>query len=77
MNEKVEDLANDRIEALGRANLEAEAAAEVLMRDEADRLLADHRERTAQLREEMKVRGKRSKRPLAISGGLHGCHNKR
>lgn len=56
MNEEMEELANDRIEALGRANLEAEAAAAASMREEADRLLAEHRERTAQLQEEMKVR---------------------
>lgn len=55
-NEKMEELANDRIEALGRANLEAEAAAKTSMRQEVDRLLADHRDRTAQLQEEMKVR---------------------
>lgn len=48
-------MANDRIEAIGRANLEAEAAAAASMREEADRLLEEHRDRTAQLQEEMKV----------------------
>lgn len=51
----MEELANDRTEALGRANLEAEAAAAASLREEADRLLEEHRDRTAQLLEEMKV----------------------
>lgn len=52
----MEDLANDRIEVIGRANMEAEAASVASMREEANRLLEEHRDRTAQLQEEMKVR---------------------
>lgn len=52
----MDEMANDRIEAIGRANMEAEAAAAASMREEADRLLEEHRDRTAQLQEELKVR---------------------
>lgn len=48
-------MANDRVEAIGRANMEADAAAAASMREEANRLLEEHRDRTAQLQEEMKV----------------------
>lgn len=51
------ELAEDRLEAIGRANMEAEAAVAASIREEADRLLQEHRDRTAQLQEEMKVRG--------------------
>lgn len=52
----MEEMTNDRVEAIGRANIEADAAAAASMREEADRLLEEHRDRTAQLPEEMKVR---------------------
>lgn len=52
----MEEIANERVEAIGRANLEAEAATVASMREEADRLLEEHRNRAAQLQEEMKVR---------------------
>lgn len=54
-NEQIEELANDRKDALGRANLEAEAATATSLREEANRLLSQHRDRTAQLLEEMQV----------------------
>lgn len=52
----MEEMAKDRAEAIGRANMEAEATAAASVRGEADRLLEEHRDRTAQLQEEMKVR---------------------
>ena len=52
----MEEMASERIEAIGRANVEADAAAAASMCKEADRLLAEHRDRTAQLQEEMNVR---------------------
>jgi len=57
VNEKIAELADDRLEAIGRANMEAEAVAAASIREEADRLLQEHRDRTAKLQEEMKVRG--------------------
>eukprot|EP00752_Nemacystus_decipiens_P010330 g9202.t1 len=63
----MEEMANDRIEAVGRANLEAEAAAAAAaasMREEANRLLEEHRDRNAQLQEEMKADAQRQKSSL-------------
>lgn len=56
MDEQIEELANDRAEALGRAKLEAEAAEATSLREEADRLLSEHRDRTAQLLEDMQAK---------------------